>query len=335
MNILITGGAGFIGSNYINHIKDMDNINKIIVLDNLSHGTFLEGTHDHEKVDFNMVDIREYDVIEDLFKDVDVVIHLAGLVSIYDCDKNIYEAYDNNVLGTVNVLRAMEHHKIKRIIAAETSAVYEDVELPKGGYREETADCRTIYSASKKASADLIRTFSKTRDINYTLLRFFNVYGELQDWKRTVPPASAGFAIRLMQDKSPIIFGDIDRRRDFIHVNDVVSFINIILQNDKAFNETYNIGTGKSYSLREMINVIGNILNKTNIDILYKEEIAGEAFEIYANIDKAKDLGWSPKIDFHSGHKSLISYLQLLYNNNTFPKDFMDHINIKDISLKV
>ena len=331
MKILITGGCGFIGSNYINSLLYDDRIEEIRVIDNLSQGTLLSGIHDHPKVNTFIIDVRNKDIIP-IFENINYVFHFAGLVSIYECDKNAYGAIDNNVMGTVNVLNACAKYGIKKIIAPETSAVYED--CGEGPYIESQMNPTTIYSTSKAMAGLLFKSFQKTRHLDYTLLRFFNVYGELQDWKRTIPPASAGFAIRFMQGKKPIIFGNPERRRDFIHVDDVINFLNISLYDDRTNNETYNIGTGISHSLIEMMQEIASILKIPYDGFISKPEINGEAFNIFANIDKAKALDWAPKISFREGHKNLIHYLQKLHKEKTFPSNFMDNIDITSITLK-
>ena len=330
MKILITGSCGFIGSNYIKSLIDDKNVESIIGIDNLSAGTFLEGVHDHPKVTQYNLDIRNKNIIP-LFRDVDYVFNFAGLVSIYDCDKDPHSAMDNNIMGTVNVLNACVEHGIKKIIAPETSAVYED--CGEGPYNESQMNPVTIYSTSKAMAGMLYASYFKTRKLKYTLLRFFNVYGELQDWKRTVPPASAGFGIRLMQGKHPIIFGDINRRRDFIHVNDVISFLNICLTNEETTNETYNVGTGISHSLLDMITEIAKILDVPYTGYVHLPEINGEAFDIYADVEKSNKLGWKPKVSFVEGHTSLMNYLKKLNDEGLFPKDFMDHINTDEIKI--
>jgi nucleoside-diphosphate-sugar epimerase len=331
MKILITGSCGFIGSNYINSLLNDKRIDKIIGIDNLSHGTFLKGVHDHPKVDQYIFDVRDKDVITPLFENIDYVLHLAGMVSIYDCDKDPYGTMDNNIMGAINVLEACLKHKIKKIIAPETSAVYED--CGNGPYAESQMNPTTIYATSKAMVGLMFKSYQKTRRLTYTLLRFFNVYGELQDWKRTVPPASAGFGIRLMQGKKPIIFGNAERRRDFIHVNDVINFLNMCLYDKRTNNETYNIGTGKSRSLIEMMQEIAKVLNVPYEGYIQMPEINGEAFEIFADISKAKILDWEPQVTFEEGHASLIRYLKTLYDQKIFPEDFMDNINISEIKI--
>lgn len=330
--ILITGACGFIGTNLINDLITKGIIKNpkenIIGIDNMSHGTFLNGVHD--KINLVYGDIRNM-VISSYFKDIDFVFHFAGLVSIYDCDANPTEAFDNNIMGSINVFDACIKNNVKKIIFSETSAMYEDsTVLP---HIETDWNPGTVYATSKACLHLLAESYKKTKGLTYTGLRYFNVFGKLQDWKRTVPPASCGFAIRLMNGANPIIFGDGNRRRDFIHVDDVNDFHIKCITDMRTDNEVFNLGTGTSTSLYEMIKVIADILEIESYDINHLPEINGEAFEIYANIDKAKSLGWEPKVSFKEGHEDLIMYLKDLYNKGYFPKDYMDNINLEDVTI--
>ena len=334
--ILITGACGFVGTNFIKSLITNSKENYYIIgIDNLSHGTFIPKIHAHNgkrvKVKTYKTDIRNAN-IDRHFEDVDYVFHFAGLVSIYDCDKNHYDALDNNILRSVNVLDSCVRHKVKKIIVMETSAVYEDCGEPP--YNETQSNPRTMYATSKAMLASLVKSYKKLYNLDYTLLRPFNIYGEFQDWKRTVPPASAGFAIRIMQNKRPIVFGDIERKRDFIHVDDIIKFLNICLTSEQTRNQTFNLGTGVSHSLREMILLIHDILGTDYTGYIQQDEINGEAFDIHANIDKALSIGWKPDISFRFGHEKLIFYLKDLFNAGTFPKDFMDNLNIEQLKIK-
>lgn len=332
IRVLITGACGFIGTNLINDLITKGIVKNpkenIIGIDNMSHGTFLDGVHD--KIHMVYGDIRN-SVIKTYFKDVDYVFHFAGLVSIYDVDANPYEAFDNNIMGSINVFDACLKHNVKKIIFSETSAMYEDSQiLP---HVETDWNPGTLYATSKACLHLVAESYRKTKGLCYTGLRYFNVFGKLQDWKRTVPPASCGFAIRLMNGANPIVFGDGNRRRDFIHVDDVNNFHIKCIEDRQTDNEVFNLGTGISTSLYEMIKVIADILNVKSYDINHLPEINGEAWEIYANIDKAKALGWEPTVSFEDGHKDLILYLKDLYDKGYFPKDYMDNINIQEVTI--
>jgi nucleoside-diphosphate-sugar epimerase len=326
-NILITGGCGFIGTNLINDLLKKKIANRIVCIDNMSHGTFLESVHD--KVEMVYGDIRNK-VIEHYFKDIDYVFHFAGLVSIYDCDKNPYDAFDNNIMGSINVFDACIKHKVKKIIFSETSAMYEDSNiLP---HVETDWNPKTLYATSKSCLHLLAASYRKTKGLNYTGLRYFNVAGPLQDYTRTIPPLFAGVALRLMNNKGPIIFGDETRRRDFIHVDDVNQFHIKCIFDYRTTNQVFNLGTGISYSLKEIVEIIEKYIDVT-LPTIYMPEINGEAHTIYANIDKAKSIGWLPKKTIHHMIKDTIDFLVKEMAAGKVSKNFMENIDLASVKI--
>lgn len=333
MNILITGGLGFIGTNLIPKLLE-SGITNISVLDNESHGVYLPAVHNY--VTFYRCDIRNRDEVFRIFKDEkpDIVFHFAGLVSIYDCHSNPPEAISNNIMGTINIFDACVRYGIKKCIFSESSAVYESCPLPRTGYEETQSDPVTLYAVTKASAALIAKSYSQTRNFKYTALRYFNVAGPLQDYKRTIPPLFAGVALRFMGNKNPIIFGDGHRRRDFIHVDDVNNFHMICLYDNRTNNETYNVGLGKSTSLFEIIDIIRTYMGSNNTDIEYKEEINGEAFEIFANIEKAKSLGWKPEKTINDAIVDTIEFLKNEEKTGSVkPDQFMDNLDLSTIKI--
>lgn len=329
MKILITGAAGFIGTNLIKDLKEHGiSGSDIIGIDNMSHGTYIEEIHGN--IDFNNIDILD-EGMTFLFKDVDYVFHFAGLVSIYEIDKDPFKAALNNVMGSIRVFDACIKHDIKKIIFSETSAMYEDSKtLP---HVEDHWAPRTFYATTKAMLHLMAESYRKTKGLTYTGLRYFNVYGPLQDFKRSVPPAACGFGIRLMQGNKPIIFGDGNRRRDFIHVDDVNAFHITCLRDSRTDNEAFNLGIGKSISLFELIDLFCKILKIKNPGFIQADEINGEAFEIYANIEKAKALNWEPKMGFYEGHQDVLKYLSKLNDSGIVPKNYMENTDFSSLKI--
>jgi len=333
--ILITGGAGFVGTNFINDLLNRGhNPDCIAVVDNLSHGTYLPQVHDKIK-NFYQEDIRnEYvKTIISEFKP-EYIYHFAGLVSIYDCHANPYEAVDNNILGSINILDAAAECKVKRIIFSETSAVYENEPMPHTGFHEGQSDPTTIYSTTKACLALLAESYSRTKGVNYTALRYFNVAGPLQDYNRTVPPVFAGFIIRLMGGKNPIIFGDPMKARDYIDVDDVNAFHMLCMENENTANQTFNLGTGKMTTLMDLKDIIGKIMGFENVDYDQYGAIAGEALNIRADITKAKSIGWEPKKSMEDTIRDTINYLKEEVNKgNIDPYTFMEDLEIEKVKI--
>jgi len=331
--ILITGGAGFVGTNFINDLLNRGhNPDCIAVVDNLSHGTYLPQVHDKIK-NFHNEDIRnEYvKTIITEFKP-EYIYHFAGLVSIYDCHANPYEAVDNNILGSINILDAAAEAKVKRVIFSETSAVYENCEMPESGFNETQSDPTTIYSTTKACLALIAESYSRTKGVNYTALRYFNVAGPLQDYNRTVPPVFAGFIIRLMGGNNPIIFGDPMKARDYIDVDDVNAFHMLCMENESTANQTFNLGTGNMTTLNDLKDIIGNVMGIQNVEYDQYNAIAGEALNIRADISKAKSTGWEPKKSMVDTIKETITYLEEeVKKGNINPLTFMKDLKIEKI----
>jgi UDP-glucose 4-epimerase len=333
--ILITGGAGFIGTNFTNDLlKRGHNPESIAIIDNLSHGTYLPKVHDKIK-NFYREDICNKSVkktIED-FKP-DYIFHFAGLVSIYDCHANPWEAVNNNILGSINILDAAVAAGVNRVIFSETSAVYENCPMPVNGFNEIQSDPTTIYSTTKACLALLAESYHRTKGINYTALRYFNVAGPLQDYNRTIPPVFAGFIIRLMGGHNPIIFGDPLKARDYIDVDDVNSFHLLCMENNATANQTFNLGTGKTTTLIQLKDIIGNLMGVSNVNYDQYDAIAGEALNISADVTKAKSLGWAPTKSIEDTIKETIEYLQEEVKcGNVNPKTFMTNIELKKIKI--
>ena len=332
--ILITGGAGFVGTNFINDLLNRGHNPKCIaVIDNLSHGTYLPKVHDKIE-NFHEVDIRNQ-YVENIIQEFEpeYVYHFAGLVSIYDCHEDPYEAVDNNILGSINVMNGCVKAGVKRIIFSETSAVYENCEMPEAGFNETQSDPTTIYSTSKACLALLAESYQRTKGLNYTALRYFNVAGPLQDYNRTIPPVFAGFILRIKGGHNPIVFGDYMKARDYIDVADVNAFHILCMENENTANQTFNLGTGKMTNLMELKDMIADIMG-VKVDFDHYDAIAGEALNIRGDISKAKSVGWEPKKDITDTIKETIVYLENEIEEGTIdPLTFMEDLEIEKVKI--
>lgn len=326
MKILITGGAGFIGSNLCDYLmKKFGDELELICFDN-----DMEKINQLGKSCIIYEDLRSLKYMtqkrKDLFfKDTDIVFHLAGNVSIYDCDKNRYDAFENNVLGSIQLLDLCVEYNVKKIIYAETSAIYENDTPP---HNENVIKPRTIYAVTKTCLHYIVKSYNELYGLQYTGLRYFNVYGKNQDYTRTVPPLFIGVGLRMKNNKGAVVFGDENRRRDFIHVDDINSFHEICISDKRTDNQVYNLGTGESTSIIEIIDIISKIMNKEELvkETIYLNEINGEAFDIYADINKALSLGWSPKVRLIEGIIDMLSDLEKIEVEN-FMEDVIKNVD--------
>jgi len=311
--ILITGVAGFIGSNLAKKLLK-ENINceslirkreklKVIGADNLSAGTW---ENIPKGVEFFKMDIRDKEIFP-LFKGVDVVFHLAAKNCLIDCLNDPLDTSDINVKGTVNVLEASKAAEVKRFIYADSAAEYERVY----DFPSKVNKVRPIgtYAVSKRAGALFCESYQKIFGLNVTILRYFNVYGPAQDWRRVIPPVMSAFIFKLLKGERPVIYGTGEKRRDFIYIDDVNDFHLKIVENDTTIGKTYNVGSGVNYSINEIYQLIDEIL-QTGIKPIYKEDLPGEAEVTLADISESAALGWEPKIDIKEGLKKSIEYIK-------------------------
>lgn len=334
--ILITGGTGFVGTNLLPLLNAEGH--EVVLVDNLSQSVYVPEFHDSAK--FYLADITDSNTLDKIFttEKPDVVFHFGGLVSIYDCHNKPVHAAEQNIIGSINVFNSALNSGCDRVIFSETSAVYENVELPADGYKEGSSDPTTFYAASKAAVALIADSYARTRGLKYTALRYFNIAGPIQDYKRTVPPLFAGFALRLLGGNNPIVFGDGTRRRDFIHVDDVNKFHLQCLTDDRTINETFNLGMASSHSLYEIGTIIFEYLrDEVTLDYLEydkMDEINGEAHTIFANIDKAKGLGWVPEKTIQDAIFDTIDYLKNeIRLGNINPSDFMKDLDTSEVKI--
>ena len=333
--ILVTGGAGFIGTNFINDLLNRGHDpNCIAVVDNMSNGTYIPKVHDKIK-NFHEVDIRNQ-YVENIIEEFapDYVYHFAGWVSIYDCNSDPYEAVDNNILGSINVMNGCVKAKVKRMIFSESSAVYENCKMGEEGYQEIQSDPTTVYSTTKACLALLAESYHRTKGLNYTALRYFNVAGPLQDYERTVPPVFAGFILRIMGGHNPIVFGDYEKSRDYINVADVNAFHILCMENEDTANQTFNLGTGKMTNLLELKDMIADEMGVSGIPFDHYDAIAGEAVYSFGNITKAKSMGWNPNKDIIDTIKETIVYLRNeVDEGNIDPLTFMEDLEIEKVKI--
>ena len=301
MNILITGIAGFIGSNLAECLLKKGH--KIVGIDNLSAGVFEQVP---KGVDFNKIDIRDKKILP-LFDGIEVVFHLAAKNCISDCQADPIETSDVNVTGTVSVFEACRKSAVRKIIYAESSAIYEGVNnFPT---LEEDEAPESFYAVSKYSEKFFAEAYIRFYKLRTTALRYFNVYGPRQDYKRTVPPLMSSIIIKLLKGHRPVIYGDGTKSRDFIYIDDVNRFHELIMEDTRTDNQIYNVGTGKNYSVLEVYKEIDFIL-KTGLKYISKPDLPGEAFQNLADISKATKLGWRPRVSLQEGLKRSIEYIK-------------------------
>lgn len=298
MKFLITGGAGFIGS----HIAEKlikQNKGDVIIFDNLSVG---KKENIPQGCQFIQGDIRNKDEIIKAAKDVDIIFHNAAFVSIRKSFDKIEEELETNCLGTLNVFKAAELNRVKKIIFASSMAVYgQPQKLPVS--EDHPPVPNSPYGLSKLRGEMYLDTLAKNTEIQYTSLRYFNTYGIKQTPSDYVGVTTI-FINQVLSGKPMTVFGDGNQTRDFIWVEDITD-ANLLA----AFSDVqgiYNIGSGKQLSVNDIAKAIQNELGG-KIDHLPAPP--GEIDHIVADITKAKkDLGYEPKGEFNKILPNLIEW---------------------------
>jgi nucleoside-diphosphate-sugar epimerase len=299
--IVITGAAGFIGSNLGRHLLDRGYT--VVAIDSLTSGT-IENLD--PRVEFQQLDVR-HESLRSLLAGADAVFHLAAKTSLPDCMQHPQEAANVNVQGTVNVLEAARLAGVGKIIYADTSAEYEGInQFPTP---EDILRPISIYAASKHGGATFCESYRELYGMDITMLRYFNVYGPAQDWRRVVPPVMSGFIIRMLNGEAPIIYGTGEKRRDFVYVDDVNEFHTRVLENPASKGRVFNVGTGINYSVNEIYEAVESML-QTGLKPIHKDELPGEAEVTLADITESKRLGWEPKFTLQRGLEHTIRYIR-------------------------
>ncbi len=311
--VLITGVAGFIGSNLAerllaeaangNGIPHLGAGIRIIGIDNLSYGV---RDQIPEGVEFHDEDVRSK-AIHALFRGVDYVFHFVAKNCIADCQADPVETADINVTGTVNVFEAARRAGVKKVIYAESSALYEGCDaLPSA---EDRVDPQSFYAVSKLSTMHFAGAYARFYGLRFSALRYFCVYGPRQDYRRTIPPVFSAFIIKLLKGEQPIIYGTGEKRRDFVYVDDINNFHIQCMTDERTTGKVFNLGYGTNYSVNEIYSVIASLL-KSDIKPVHKPDLPGEAFANLADITEARKLGWEPKTDLATGLGKSIEFIR-------------------------
>lgn len=295
----ITGGSGFIGSNLLKILKIK---NKVRVIDIIKPRI----SSDISNVEFVKCNITNIDEVNDAIKNLDIVLHKAALLN-YPCLKHPYKCFDVNVKGTVNVLNACVRNEVEKFIFASTYYVYgKRIENPIS--ENQLPFPTTHYGASKLLCEKYTHVYNTEFSLPTIILRYFRGYG----------PEYVGvintFTKKILAREKIIVFGDGEQSRDFVHIDDIIQ-ANILAITSKIEDEVFNIASGISLSVNQIVHSIVKVLGKKSINIEYKDEHADSRLEStdyelkksVADISKAKRLlGYTPKISIEEGIRSIV-----------------------------
>ncbi|MCL5018366.1 MAG: GDP-mannose 4,6-dehydratase, partial [Candidatus Pacearchaeota archaeon] len=292
-NILVTGGAGFIGSNLVDELlKNPDN--KITVVDDLSTGNEDTIRHNYSNPNFKFIkeDIRNYSQIKKICSDTDKIYHLAVQcirMSIFDPDL----VHDVNVTGTLNLLKASLENNVKKFIYISSSEVYGTAKtVPMS--EEHPKEPTTIYGASKLAGENYTKAFTRTHGLNTVIIRPFNSYGPREHFEGAYGEVIPKFSVRVKNNKRPLIFGEGKQTRDFTYISDTVAGIILASDSEELNGDVVNIAYGHEVSVNEIAKyILENFDSK--LQPKYCPPRPGEILRHYADVSKAKKI-----LNFHS-----------------------------------
>lgn len=310
--LLITGGAGFIGSNFVHYYLKNHPENKIINLDLLTYAgnlSTLKDIENHPNYKFIHGDIRDVNLVDKIMADVDIVVHFAAESHV---DRSIMEPalfLETNVMGTQVLLDAALRHKIERFHHISTDEVFGALELHSSDkFNEDTPyNPHSPYSASKAASDHLVRAYGDTYGLPFTLSNCSNNYGEYHFPEKMIPLAITN----LIDDQKVPVYGDGLYVRDWLYVQDHCKGIDLVLQNGEDFKTYLFGGLYKDVSNLELIRMILEIMNKDESYVEYIKDRPGHDRRYSVDFSKTQDLlGWQPSVSLEEGIKKTIAWYQ-------------------------
>ena len=346
MKILVTGGAGFIGSHLVD--KLILSGYEVIILDNLEdqvhHGQ--KPTYINKKAQLIKGDVRDYQVFKKAIKDIDAIFHLAAAVGVAQSNYQIKKYIDSNLGGLANLLEILVNskHQVKKIIGISSMTGYgegnywckncgivrpslrDELQLKKKDWNLYCPNCKrmvkavstdeqaldypnSIYGLSKKVQQDLLFLVSKLYNIPTVVLRGFNVYGPRQSLSNPYTGVSAIFISRLKNNQPCVVYEDGLQSRDFVSVHDMVEAFILALENARTNYQMFNIGSGHGTTILEIARTLSKSLGKVDLIQVNQEFRKNDIRHCFADISKAKKLlGWKPKISLEQGLKELIEW---------------------------
>jgi UDP-glucose 4-epimerase len=292
--ILVTGAAGFIGSNLVKRLLAVGH--QVVAVDNLAYGIKEQIP---EGAEFRKVDIRSEE-IRDCFHGVDIAFHLAAKNDLVACQQDPVETMDINVAGTANVFDAARRAGVKKVVFATSSAL-----------EEGEARLNGFYAISKLTSERLAMGFQQAFGVPFVGVRYFNVYGPGQDYRRLNPPVISAFIIKVLKHEAPVLFeGYRENKRDFIYVDDINDFHLQCIDDERVNGGLFRLGTGVSLSMDEVWETVKKVANSDLNPIVKPRAAEDTPAATLADITAAAQLGWRPKTSFEDGIREQYRFLE-------------------------
>ncbi len=307
MRYLVTGGAGFIGSNTVDELVRRGH--GVVVLDDLSSGKEDNLAEVRSKITFMKGSITDIEVVQKAMVQADYVIHLAARTSVPRSVKDPVDTNRINVDGTLNVLVAARDNKVKRVVFAASSSAYGDTPtLPK------SEDMQPVpispYGVTKYVGELYAQTFGRCYGLENVCLRYFNIFGPRQDPDSPYSGVLSRFSTAFLDSTPPIVFGDGEQTRDFTYVDNAVAANILACEAPSASGRTFNVGTGHAVSLNQVLLMLQKASGKT-LDTKYEPAREGDIRDSLADIRLAKEfLGYEPAVLFEEGLERTYAWYQ-------------------------
>jgi len=357
--VLVTGGAGFIGSHLVDRL--IEDSHEVVVLDNLEpqvHGSG-ESLPDYynDNARFIKGDVRNSDDVKKALQDVEIVFHQAAMVGIGQSMYQIKKYVDVNTMGTANLLEAILEKKdqIQKLIVASSMSIYgegsytcqscgvvfpslrEKAQMQKNDWEMSCPQCRgkaspvntsegkplestSIYAITKKDQEEMCLTFGRAYQIPTVALRYFNVYGPRQSLSNPYTGVCAIFSSRIKNNHPPIIYEDGLQSRDFVSVYDIVQANILAMQNDEMNYGTFNVGTGTATSITGVSEVLSTLYGNESKPQIEKKFRSGDIRHCFADISKIKEFGYKSHVSFEKGMQELVDWGKTVEATDTVEK---------------
>lgn len=314
MKYLITGGAGFIGSNIAHELLKKGA--QVRIIDNFSTGRRINISDIEDKIEVFDGDIRDFWTVKEAIEGMDYVLHQAALPSVPRSVKNPLTSNSVNIDGTLNLLEAAKQAGVKRFVMASSSSVYGDTpELPK--HEAMWTDPLSPYAVTKLTGEKYCKVFFELYGLETVCLRYFNIFGPRQDPKSEYAAVIPKFINAMLAGKQPVVFGDGEQSRDFTYIDNAVQANLLATTAPDAPGKYFNIACGARFTLNQLIEMLGEIL-ETNIKAKYTPPRRGDILHSYAEISRArKELGYDPRIMFEDGLRKTVEWFSAIFNSHT------------------
>lgn len=304
MKLLVTGGAGFIGSNIVR--KLLERGDTVRVLDNFSTGRPDNLADLQDNIEIIDGDICDYWTVKEAVDGVDYVLHQAALPSVPRSVENPLTSNKVNIDGTLNLLDAAKSAKVKKFVMASSSSVYGDTEeLPKHEGMRPTP--LSPYAVTKLTNEYYLKVYWELYGFPTVGLRYFNIFGPYQDPSSGYAAVFPKFITAMLQGKQPVVFGDGEQSRDFTYIDNCVQANILAATNKDIKGDCFNVACGARFTLNETLDMLRKVIG-CDIEAMYDKPRPGDIVHSYASVDKLAQFGYKPEVDFEEGVRRTVAY---------------------------